>query len=163
MKIRHAVIGSTVLFAAGCWGPTQLKLSDAETQPDAVADVTSDTSGPPDVGVDGATDTPTDPGTPFDAGVCYERPDDPLTLLGTSCSWEGHAECSDFGEAVAVCLDQQWTAFDPARAPDGETCYCEVSAVCDPPILFCEFIGVGFVGIRNAGRRPMASRSLRLV
>ena len=144
MKIRRAIIGSTVLFASGCWGATTAKVGTDATSDAVMADT-------------GSNDAVTD------GGNCYASPEDPLTLVGTACSWPEHVECNTNGMVVVQCLDSVWSEKS-FESDGGEVCYCENSAQdCEPPILTCEFQGVGFLGINVAGWDRQATRSLRLV
>jgi hypothetical protein len=155
LKIRRALIGSTVLFAAGCWGSTDPKVG---------ADLPMDDSTSSNDGSStGDTNILTDAGLGMDASTCYERPSDPLTLVGSACTWPSHVECDADGRIVVQCLESQWTqkSFD---SDGGEVCECgETTDDCKPPALFCEVMGVGFLGINVAGWNRQSVRTLRLV
>ena len=161
MKIRRALIGSTVLFTTGCWGPTPAKIVV-----DAGSDSTSpqDTAKPSDaVGKDTLGNDTLGNDTLADVGTCYERPDDPRTLAGTACSWPEHVECNSDGLIVVQCLDSLWTEKS-FGSDGGEICRCENPGEdCTPPTLLCEVMGVGFLGINVAGWDRQATRTLRLV
>jgi len=143
MKIRRAIIGSTVLFASGCWGPTTAKVD---------TDVTSDAAA-----IDtGSNDAVTD------GGECYTSPEDPFTLAGTACTWPEHVECNSDGVIVLQCLDSVWTEKS-FENDGGEVCECAYLQDCAPPLPNCQFLGVGFLGINIAGWDRQATRTLRLV
>ena len=154
--IRRSIIGSTVLFtASGCWGPTPAKVVPDTTIDSVESDLKASDSSVTDDASDGDT--------------CYESPSDPLQLVGSSCDWPEHVECESEGKIIpegqvfVQCLDGTWTE-QSLENNDGEACYCESSSTdCEPPILYCEFLGVGFLGINVAGWDRRATRSLRLV
>ena len=170
MKIRRAVIGTTVLFSAGCWGPADLKdgfkADTAESDGNVMVDtgvVAQDSISGADTFVLADTVQGADTMTSADAGACYERPTDPTTLVGTACpTWEGAGECDDDGEIVVVCTDGVWVQGPlPVQEPGaGCTCSTEVED-CKPPTIICEPSGVGFLGVNVAGVRRSAQRSLR--
>ncbi len=153
MKIRKAIMGSTVLFASSCWGPATVKPG-----PDTGLDASADGTVTQDTVVAGK-----DEGQPGDASTCYERPQDPLALIGESCAWETHVECDDLGSIVAVCKGSQWVANETSFQPSGTDCACVPSKDCEPPVMNCQPTGVGFLGIAVAGWDRRADRSLRLI
>lgn len=146
MRIRHALIGSTLLFAAGCWGNSNVKEG---------VDLGTD-----DPGADTALDV-AEADTEKDAEICYETPDDPTTLIGQPCYWDQAAECE--GEwPVVECVAGTWVAYsDSFGDPEAGGCTCDpATEPCHPPQLTCWV--AGFVGIHQQGASRAAIRSLRL-
>jgi len=145
MRIRRALIGSTLLFAAGCWGSSTAKVG---------ADLGVSDPGPGDTSLETGTDTGND------AEICYQTPDDPKTLIGQPCFWDQGAECvGDW--PVVQCMEGTWVAYsDGFQDPEEGGCACDpATEPCQPATLTCWI--AGFVGVHKEGASRAASRSLR--